>query len=168
MYDGNYEERHAFARQAIGSGSNISLIPFTKCLGLDHLRALFRDIIKNKGEGIMLYHPTTKYTSGRTNSVLKVKEFEEDVKFIKVNPNSYAFICEHYVIHYLLNLFILDSLIFRKNGVQCIVKCTAWDYSYPPPTGTVLTVKHNGFYNSSQKLKYPFLLKIRTDGNWNY
>eukprot|EP01124_Arcella_intermedia_P022918 TRINITY_DN3525_c2_g1_i3.p1 TRINITY_DN3525_c2_g1~~TRINITY_DN3525_c2_g1_i3.p1 ORF type:complete len:151 (-),score=29.48 TRINITY_DN3525_c2_g1_i3:101-553(-) len=150
MYDGNYEERHAFARQAIGSGSNISLIPFTKCLGLDHLRALFRDIIKNKGEGIMLYHPTTKYTSGRTNSVLKVKEFEEDVKFIKVNPNSYAFICE------------------QKNGVQCIVKCTAWDYSYPPPTGTVLTVKHNGFYNSSQKLKYPFLLKIRTDGNWNY
>jgi len=40
----------------------------------------------------MLYHPEQPYILGRTNSLLKVKSYwEEDVKFIECNPNSYTF-----------------------------------------------------------------------------
>eukprot|EP01124_Arcella_intermedia_P006851 TRINITY_DN14140_c3_g1_i1.p1 TRINITY_DN14140_c3_g1~~TRINITY_DN14140_c3_g1_i1.p1 ORF type:complete len:112 (+),score=24.81 TRINITY_DN14140_c3_g1_i1:35-370(+) len=98
----------------------------------------------------MLYHPTSHYTSGRTPNLLKVKAYsEEDVKFIECSPNSYSFLCE------------------QLNGTKCIVKCGGWDYMFPPAPGTVLSVKHSGFYNTSQKMKYPFLFRVRTDLSWD-
>eukprot|EP01124_Arcella_intermedia_P006578 TRINITY_DN13902_c0_g1_i1.p1 TRINITY_DN13902_c0_g1~~TRINITY_DN13902_c0_g1_i1.p1 ORF type:complete len:269 (-),score=55.28 TRINITY_DN13902_c0_g1_i1:403-1209(-) len=149
MHHGNYAERHSFASQSL-AGPNICAIPIVTCLGTSHLQSILNEISQRKGEGLMLYHPSSKYTSGRTNNLLKVKvSTEEDVKFIKSNTNSYSFICE------------------QKNGVQCVVKCSGWEYSFPPPPGTVLTVKHNGIFDSSQKMKYPFLLRVRNDLDWN-
>uniref|UniRef100_A0A6B2LF21 ATP-dependent DNA ligase family profile domain-containing protein n=1 Tax=Arcella intermedia TaxID=1963864 RepID=A0A6B2LF21_9EUKA len=141
MHPGNYFERHSFASASL-SGPNISLIPIVKCLGLDHMQTILHEISHKRGEGLMLYNPSAKYTSGRTNHILKVKpSLEADVRFISKNPNSYSFLCE------------------QKNGVKCIVKCSGWDYMYPPSPGTLLTVKHNGIFKTSQKLKYPYLIR---------
>eukprot|EP01124_Arcella_intermedia_P022213 TRINITY_DN3269_c0_g1_i1.p1 TRINITY_DN3269_c0_g1~~TRINITY_DN3269_c0_g1_i1.p1 ORF type:complete len:163 (-),score=35.00 TRINITY_DN3269_c0_g1_i1:104-592(-) len=151
MHPGNYVERHTFLRDTIsGYPNHITLIPVIHCMGLKHLHTVLKEITKKKGEGIMLYHPEAKYTPGRTDHLYKVKAYsEEDVKFKKYNPNTYSFLCE------------------QKNGVECIVKCSGWDYSFPPSPGTVITVKYNGIYESSQKMKYPFLLRVRNDLNWN-
>eukprot|EP01124_Arcella_intermedia_P025307 TRINITY_DN4503_c2_g1_i2.p1 TRINITY_DN4503_c2_g1~~TRINITY_DN4503_c2_g1_i2.p1 ORF type:complete len:157 (-),score=39.89 TRINITY_DN4503_c2_g1_i2:584-1054(-) len=148
MHPGTYPERHSFASQSV-CGPNMCIIPIVPCLGTNHLQTVLNEITRKKGEGVMLYHPTAKYTPGRTNNLLKVKvSEEEDVKFIRNNSNSYSFVCE------------------QKNGMECVVKCSGWDYSFPPAPGTVLTVKHHGFFNSSQKMKYPFLWRVRTDLNW--
>eukprot|EP01124_Arcella_intermedia_P018340 TRINITY_DN2528_c0_g6_i2.p1 TRINITY_DN2528_c0_g6~~TRINITY_DN2528_c0_g6_i2.p1 ORF type:complete len:256 (+),score=43.53 TRINITY_DN2528_c0_g6_i2:70-837(+) len=150
-YIGNYLERHSFASNSISRcDQNICMIPTEQCLGLEHLQRTLHQITKKKGEGVMLYHPEAIYTSGRTNHLLKVKSYEEeDVKFLKINPNSYSFICE------------------QKNGTQCIVKCSGWDYTFPPSHGTVLSVKHNGIFKRSHKMKHPFLTKVRTDLQWH-
>eukprot|EP01124_Arcella_intermedia_P016372 TRINITY_DN22967_c0_g1_i1.p1 TRINITY_DN22967_c0_g1~~TRINITY_DN22967_c0_g1_i1.p1 ORF type:complete len:158 (+),score=38.80 TRINITY_DN22967_c0_g1_i1:3-476(+) len=151
MHPGNYAERHSFVSELLATISpNICVIPIQHCLGVHHLQSILDQIIEKKGEGMMLYHPSSKYTPGRTNHLLKVKAFsEEDVKFVEFNQNSYSFICE------------------QKNGVTCVVKCAGWDYMFPPAPGTVLTVRHNGFFESSQKMKQPFLLKVRNDLDWN-
>eukprot|EP01124_Arcella_intermedia_P022214 TRINITY_DN3269_c0_g1_i11.p1 TRINITY_DN3269_c0_g1~~TRINITY_DN3269_c0_g1_i11.p1 ORF type:complete len:578 (-),score=118.40 TRINITY_DN3269_c0_g1_i11:57-1790(-) len=145
MHPGNYQERHTFALNTISSGSNILILPMERCQGLQHLQNKLKEVTDKKGEGVMLYHPTATYTSGRTSHLQKVKAYAEgDVTFLKCNPNRYAFLCE------------------QQNGETCIVKCTGWDYMFPPPTGTTLTVKHRGF-SSTHKMKYPFLFKIRTN-----
>eukprot|EP01124_Arcella_intermedia_P022236 TRINITY_DN3269_c1_g1_i4.p1 TRINITY_DN3269_c1_g1~~TRINITY_DN3269_c1_g1_i4.p1 ORF type:complete len:248 (-),score=54.34 TRINITY_DN3269_c1_g1_i4:53-796(-) len=150
MHSGSYPERHAFATKSITEcGTNIRMIPIERCEGIEHLQNKLQQITERKGEGIMLYHPHAPYTPGRTSNVLKVKAYiEEDVKFLQCNSNSYSFLCE------------------QKNGATSIVKCSSWDYMFPPPPGTVITVKHNGLFKTSQKMKFPFLLKVRTDLNW--
>eukprot|EP01124_Arcella_intermedia_P018337 TRINITY_DN2528_c0_g5_i1.p1 TRINITY_DN2528_c0_g5~~TRINITY_DN2528_c0_g5_i1.p1 ORF type:complete len:363 (+),score=82.00 TRINITY_DN2528_c0_g5_i1:113-1090(+) len=151
MHHGSYPERHTYARQATAvCGPNICTIPIQPCTGVDHLNTILSDITSKKGEGVMLYHPTSTYTPGRTSNLLKVKAYtEEDVKFLKCNPNSYSFLCE------------------QLNGATSIIKCSGWDYLNPPTPGTVLTVKHNGIFKSSQKMKYPFLTRVRPDLTWN-
>uniref|UniRef100_A0A6B2LMH4 Uncharacterized protein n=1 Tax=Arcella intermedia TaxID=1963864 RepID=A0A6B2LMH4_9EUKA len=140
MHPGSYVERYDVAREAISSSPHLCVIPIVMCLGLTHLYTVLNEITQRKGEGLMLYNPSSKYISGRTSSILKVKAYqEEDVKFIKINPNSYSFVCE------------------QRNGVECVVKCSGWDYAFPPSPGMLLKVKHNGFFESSQKMKYPFL-----------
>uniref|UniRef100_A0A6B2LGI8 ATP-dependent DNA ligase family profile domain-containing protein n=1 Tax=Arcella intermedia TaxID=1963864 RepID=A0A6B2LGI8_9EUKA len=152
MHSGDYRERHSFVRDVIsGCGTHVCLVPIIDCLGHNHLETVLNEITQKKGEGLMLYHPSSKYTSGRTTNLLKVKAFmEEDVKFIEYNPNSYSFLC------------------LQQNGVECVVKCSVWDYLFPPPPGTVLTVKHSGISETSQRLKYPFLFRIRPDITWEH
>ena len=60
----------------------------------------------------------------------------------------------------------LFLILFRINGSHCIVKCSGWDYKYPPEHGTVLTVGHTGLFKNSGKMKYPFLFKIRPELCW--
>eukprot|EP01124_Arcella_intermedia_P018399 TRINITY_DN2534_c0_g7_i1.p1 TRINITY_DN2534_c0_g7~~TRINITY_DN2534_c0_g7_i1.p1 ORF type:complete len:156 (-),score=25.68 TRINITY_DN2534_c0_g7_i1:2-469(-) len=151
MYLGNYTQRHSFLSNCIsGWGPNISVIPIAHCMGFDHLQTILDEVKNKDGEGVMLYHPSSNYTSGRTNSLLKVKVFlEEDVKFLECNQNSYSFICE------------------QKNGAICIVSTSGWDYLFPPSPGTVLTVKHSGLFDTSQRMKHPSLLRVRSDLDWN-
>jgi hypothetical protein len=55
---------------------------------------------------------------------------------------------------------------FRANGSNCIVKCNGWNYENAPQPGTVLTIKHSGVFHSSNKYKFPFLLRVRPDLFW--
>eukprot|EP01124_Arcella_intermedia_P022224 TRINITY_DN3269_c0_g1_i22.p1 TRINITY_DN3269_c0_g1~~TRINITY_DN3269_c0_g1_i22.p1 ORF type:complete len:519 (-),score=97.69 TRINITY_DN3269_c0_g1_i22:307-1863(-) len=72
MHQGNYLERYTFASNTIGA-NHMSIIPVVQCLGLDHLQTILNEITIKKGEGVMLYHPTATYTSGRTSHLQKVK-----------------------------------------------------------------------------------------------
>ena len=51
------------------------MIPIEKCLGFTHLQTVLAEITNQKGEGLMLYHPESQYTSGRTENLLKVKVY---------------------------------------------------------------------------------------------
>jgi hypothetical protein len=62
------------------------------------------------------------------------------------------------------NIFIS---IFRQNGITISVKCSGWEYQNPPEPGTVITIKHSGFLKKSEKMKYPFMLKVRYDLDWD-
>lgn len=47
------------------------------------------------------------------------------------------------------------------------MKCSSSDYANPPPYGTVITARHLGYFKSSQRVKYPSVLRIRYDTIWN-
>lgn len=53
----------------------------------------------------------------------------------------------------------------RPNGLECIVSCDHQVIENPPSPGSVLTVKHSGYW-SSRKLKYPSYWRKRLDVNW--
>uniref|UniRef100_A0A6B2LF53 ATP-dependent DNA ligase family profile domain-containing protein n=1 Tax=Arcella intermedia TaxID=1963864 RepID=A0A6B2LF53_9EUKA len=145
-HHGTYPQRHAFASATIPHNSNrIKMIPSERCIGLEHLQSTLHTITTKKGAGVLLYHPESSYTPGRTGELLEVKDSfeEEDVTFLKCNENSYTFICE------------------QQNGARCIVKCSGWEYLFPPSPGSILTVMHSGLYNTSRKMKSPFLVRIR-------
>lgn len=47
-----------------------------------------------------------------------------------------------------------------------IVKCGGWDYENPPTPGAVLAIRHSGYFKTSKKVKYPFLLRVKYDEDW--
>eukprot|EP01124_Arcella_intermedia_P027633 TRINITY_DN5449_c0_g2_i2.p1 TRINITY_DN5449_c0_g2~~TRINITY_DN5449_c0_g2_i2.p1 ORF type:complete len:371 (-),score=109.93 TRINITY_DN5449_c0_g2_i2:114-1226(-) len=151
IHPGHYLERHTFAAKLIsGCGPKICTIPIVHCSGLEHLQEQLKETTLKKGEGLMLYHPAAKYTPGRTNLLLKVKEFyEADVKFLGLSAHSYSFLCE------------------QRNGVECVVKCSGWDYLFPPGVGTVVSVRYNGVFGSSKKMRCPSLLRVRPELVWD-
>lgn len=56
-------------------------VPYTEavdhvpCKGIDHIKQSLAWVISQGGEGLMLRQPASKYEAGRSNSLLKVKEF---------------------------------------------------------------------------------------------
>jgi DNA ligase-1 len=142
---GTYDKRHLFLENNFPQycNSNILLVPIQTCEGKGHLEKLLEEIINKGGEGIIIHHHDLIYHPGRTHNLLKVKKFFESVvTFLNVKPDSLNMICE------------------QENGVSVFVKCTPAEYSSPPPVGTEITVKHQGFFAKSQKYKYPVWLKI--------
>jgi DNA ligase-1 len=142
---GPIPERHAFLTNAINKckSKNLKAAELTKCESKEHLQICLDEVAKRKGEGLMLYHPTESHVSGRTDCLLKVKNYlDEEAIFQRINPTSYAFVC------------------LSASGVESIVKCGGWDYAKPPPVGTIITVRHSGIFKASGKFKYPFVLRV--------
>jgi hypothetical protein len=46
---------------------------------------------------------------------------------------------------------------------MCIVKTSGFDYENAPAEGSVLTVRYDGVWKKSQKLKYPVLVRFRSE-----
>jgi len=68
------------------------------------------------------------------------------------------------VILIIIITFILKQ--FRSNGHEVIVGCFQQIITNPPQIGSIITVQHNGFYQSGV-LRYPFYWKQRNDLSWN-
>lgn len=146
---GTYPQRHAKLKDLRTENPNVSIVPMTKCQGIEDLKTKLNEIQSKSGEGIMLYHPTAAYTPGRTINLQKVKVHQDAfVKFIQKNTNSYSLICD------------------QMDGVQIKVKCCGYDYEDPPEVGTVIQIRHSGIVKDSKKFKFPIVVDIRADLNW--
>ncbi len=53
----------------------------------------------------------------------------------------------------------------RTNGIQCLVPCENQVLQNPPKLGSVITVKHFGYYGNGT-LKHPFFWREREDIDW--
>jgi DNA ligase-1 len=145
---GNYPERHKLLIQILSeSDPHIKTIPYETCKDITHLMSTFNHIIKKKGEGVILYHPTSHYIARRTNLLLKLRQPRKEtiVKFIRIGYNSYSLICE------------------QRDGMECKVKCLVHDYLNPPEKGTFILVSYHGIWNRRKILKSPTVRKIRDD-----
>jgi len=99
------------------------------------------------GEGVIVNAPNSFYVAGRTNTILKVKLFEDaEVRLLEVLPTGLK--CE------------------QPNGMQGMVQCFQQVINDPPKIGSVLTVKHAGFY-SNGRLKHPYFWREREDLSWD-
>ncbi len=89
--EGNFEERYLQLQRILSpnrsksnsnQGAYCELAPLIECRGRDHLEEVFQDIVRNKGEGVMLRKPQSPYVAGRTDALLKKKVFIAILHFL--------------------------------------------------------------------------------------
>jgi hypothetical protein len=140
--EATYDKRHLFLQKNFSQYNNkhILLIPMKECKGLIHLKESLEEIINKGGEGMMIYRPDTIYQPGRSRNVLKIKKyFDAEVKFLQVDEENSALVCE------------------QAGGHKISVKCKRIYCFEPPEQGAIIPVLHQGFFAHSQKYKYPVM-----------
>jgi len=99
------------------------------------MKEKLRKITSSKGEGLVLRKPQSKYESGRSYTILKVKELKE----------SYGLMLETGGEGYCLRCLL-------PSGQTVLARCSQHFFNNPPIRGRVLTIGHHG-YLPSKKLK---------------
>ena len=87
-----YEERTEFLKNYSKEHnwpSFLHVIDVIKCEGKDHLEKYLSQIVKNKGEGVMLRAPGSTYEHGRSPNMRKYKEYVDTE--VRVITNKYPF-----------------------------------------------------------------------------
>lgn len=147
--------------------SNVQLVEPVRCRDMTHLKEHMGSLLKLGAEGLMLSEPGSLYTPGRRGSLLKIKVGIQvlTAKAIRGfrgasrrDPASRAHVSPVFC-------FSLCSWIPRANGVKCAIPCFLQVRENPPAVGSVVTVKHTGYY-STGTLKFPYFWRARTDMTW--
>ncbi|MEW6279881.1 MAG: DNA ligase, partial [Candidatus Eremiobacterota bacterium] len=74
--EGPFEERCERLREALQEAPpHLGLHPHDRCRGMEHLREELQRVEAMGGEGLMLRQPRSRYESGRSWTLLKVKSF---------------------------------------------------------------------------------------------
>ena len=124
------------------------------CENADSLRKKLTEIELLGGEGIMLRRPHSRYTSGRSSDLLKVKSYADmEATVIRHLPGSGR------------NKGRLGSLLVElTNGIQFAIGTGFSDQERdaPPPIGSVVTFKYYGF-NKSGVPRFASFLRIREE-----
>ena len=73
-----FEERLAFVRETLARASEYAqILDHQPCRGVDHLRQELARLEALGAEGVMLRRPGSRYESGRSTTLLKVKTFHD-------------------------------------------------------------------------------------------
>ena len=151
-----FENRLEFARSWFREHPNAyaQVLRQEVCENGDHLRKRLAEIEHLGGEGIMLRRPHSRYTSGRSTDLLKVKSYADmEATVIRHLPGSGR------------NKGRLGSLLVElANGVQFAIGTGFSDQEResPPPIGSVVTFKYYGF-NKSGVPRFASFLRIREE-----
>jgi DNA ligase-1 len=74
-HGGEFEERVAHIKTILQDVPHTEPVHHVVCKGTAHIREMLKDVQALGGEGLMLRAPRSKYEAGRSNTLLKVKEF---------------------------------------------------------------------------------------------
>lgn len=121
----------------------------------EHLQKLLKQIEQAGGEGIVLIRKGSRYKTGRSVDILKVKHFD-DTEAIVVGYVPGKGKHEGRMGSLVVELFSDRSIQFKiGTGFNDEQR------ENPPPVGAVITFKYTGFYKSG-KPKFPSFLRIRS------
>ncbi|MEW6429393.1 MAG: DNA ligase [Thermodesulfobacteriota bacterium] len=114
-----------------------------------------RRIEEQGGEGLILRRPDAPYTPGRSRDVLKVKRFvDAEARVVAHLPGRGR------------NEGRLGSLLVElpANGLRFRIGSGFSDAERedPPPIGTLVTFRHNGFHDSGLP-RFPVFLRVRPE-----
>ena len=137
--EGGFEQRLDFAREWFRTRPNpyVTVIEHEACNGEEHLRNRLAEVEALGGEGLILRQPASAYTVGRSATILKVKTFQEaDAVVLEHLPGSGR------------NAGRMGSLrVEMSNGVRFAIGTgfTDAERDDPPPVGSTVQFKHQGF-----------------------
>ena len=124
-----YLKRHPVA--------HLRIIPQTICRNADHLKARLMEIEAAGGEGLVLRNPATPYETGRSPNALKVKSFDDmEGRVIGYRPGKGK---------YRGMTGALWVEIEGGNRFYIGTGLTDRERAAPPPMGSIITFKHQGF-----------------------
>ena len=152
--DGGFENRLDFARRWFRQHPNpqVSIIEHEICKDEAHLQNKLAEIEALGGEGLILRKPQSPYTVGRSYDLLKVKTFQDaEAMVIQHLPGSGK------------HTGRLGALLVElPNGVQFAIGTGFSDAERdnPPPIGSTITFKHQGFTKTGIP-RFASFLRIR-------
>lgn len=124
-----------------------------------HLDKLYQNIIKQKGEGIMLREAGSYYEPKRSNTLLKIKPlYDDECIIVGYNPGTGK---------YKGKLGSFKCVLVKNKNVQ--FKLSGMDdkirenYKTTHPIGTVVTFQYNELNNKTGAPRFGRYLRIRTD-----
>ena len=111
-------------------------------------------VVANGGEGLMLHRGDSRYRSGRSMDLLKLKKFDDaEGVVIAHNPGRGR-------------LEGLMGSVTVRTGQGIVVKVGSGfsdeERRNPPPIGAIITFKHQGFTDSG-KPRFPVFWRLRND-----
>ena len=151
---GNFENRYKTLKKIItnSSAKNLRIVQQKE---FPHHQALIKylnQITKKGSEGLMLHKKNSFYQKGRSNDLLKLKEFfDAEAIVIKHNEGKGRF------------KGMLGSLVVEtpeKIRFKIGTGFKDQERKNPPPLGSVITYKYRGFTNSG-KPKFPSFWRIK-------
>jgi DNA ligase-1 len=151
---GGFENRLDFARQWFQQHPNpyVAIVDHEICKDEVHLRNKLAEIEARGGEGLILRRPQSPYTVGRSHDLLKVKTFQDaEAVVVEHLPGSGR------------NAGRLGALLVElPNGVRFAIGTGFSDAErdHPPPIGSTITFKHQGFMTSGIP-RFASFLRIR-------
>lgn len=130
-----------------------------------HFNNLYENIIKNKGEGIILKNPSSYYENSRSDNMLKVKPvFDKEALIIDyretVDSKLKDFVCVPII--NVNNEYLVDyneESEFIINGLSDDIKK---NYKYSHPIGTIITYLYSGVTKNG-KPRFARYHRIRDD-----
>ena len=153
---GDFDERLLTMRTAAASSSSefLAVIPHTRVADHKGLLAKLDAIVAGGGEGLMLHRGDSRYRSGRSMDLLKLKKFD-DAEGIVIAHNPGRGRLEG----------LMGSVTVRT-GQGIVVKVGSGfsdeERRNPPPIGATITFRHQGFTGSG-KPRFPVFWRLRDD-----
>ena len=133
---------------------HVRIIEQMECKGPDHLNSFLAAIESSGGEGVIIKNPTLPFHSGRSPYILKVKSFSDmEGEVIAHNSGKGQF------------GNMMGSLSLRlENNVEFKLGTgfTIKERKNPPPVGSIVTFKHQGFTKNGIP-RFASFLHVRND-----
>lgn len=135
---------------------------------VSHLDTLYKDVIKNGGEGVMLKDPNSPYEGKRSNYLLKYKpNFDAEAIIIGYKPGQgkYSgmlggFICKQLINHdTYMSIDEDEDHEFSISGMDDAIRES---YESSHPLGTIISYEHSGKTDKG-KPRFGRYTRVRTD-----
>jgi DNA ligase-1 len=161
---GGFEDRLDFARQWFDRHPNayVTIAAHERCKDAEHVQQKLTAIEAQGGEGLILRRPQSPYTVGRSRDILKVKRYrDDDAVVIGYRPGKGR------------HAGRLGALLVElPNGVRFAIGTglTDAERNNPPPIGSTIKFKHNGYteagiprFASFLRAREEFKRRVQTD-----
>ena len=153
---GMFDERLQNLRAAVAASPNkfLAVIPQYKMPDHKALLEQLDTVVANGGEGLMLHRGDSRYHGGRSMDLLKLKRFDDAEGIVVAhNPGKGRL------------AGLMGSVTVRtEQGITVKVGSGFSDEERktPPPLGTTITFRHQGF-TASGKPRFPVFWRVRND-----
>lgn len=157
LTNASFEQRNVQLKELLAEEkipSWLSAVPFFQLSSQHQLERYLAALKEKGGEGLMLYHREGRYSVGRSDSLLKLKPYDDaEAVVIGYNPGKGKY------------LGMLGSLRVRTDaGLEFSIGSGLTDQlrAHPPEIGSQITFAYNGFTNSG-KPRFARYLRMHTD-----
>ena len=153
---GDFDARLAVLRDYLEGhpAGPVRIIPQIECRDREHLRAMLAEVEARGGEGLVVRNPRALYQTGRNAAAMKVKSFDDmegKVVGYKAGKGKYTGMTG-------------ALLVEIPGGIRFYIGSglTDRDRENPPPLGSIITFKHQGF-TSNGIPRFASFLRVREE-----
>ena len=155
-HDGPFEQRINHCQNLLDRHPSpfAAVLPHSSCRGADHLLTELDAVLQQGGEGLMLRQPGSRYETGRSTTLLKVKRFHDaEARVIEHLPGTGRHKGR-----------LGAVLVELPSGVQFAVGSGFTDVQRvrPPAIGTLITFRYQEMTDRGCP-RFPTFVRVRSD-----